>query len=57
MPGSRIPAPTPRRMSSDARRRQLLEVALELFAERGYHATSISHMIERADVARGTFYQ
>src|SRR6516162_6465795 len=57
MPGSRTPAPTPRRMSSDARRRQLLDVALELFAERGYHATSISHIIDRADVARGTFYQ
>lgn len=32
-------------------------MALELFAERGYHATSISHIIENADVARGTFYQ
>ena len=44
-------------MSPDARRAQLLSVALDLFAERGYHATSISHIIDKADVARGTFYQ
>jgi AcrR family transcriptional regulator len=46
-----------RRMSPDARRAQLLSVALDLFAARGYHATSISHIIEKASVARGTFYQ
>jgi AcrR family transcriptional regulator len=46
-----------RRMSPDARRAQLLGVALDLFAARGYHATSISHIIEKASVARGTFYQ
>ncbi|HVT08744.1 MAG TPA: TetR/AcrR family transcriptional regulator [Polyangia bacterium] len=48
---------TSRRMSPDARRAQLLAVALDLFAARGYHATSISHIIEKASVARGTFYQ
>src|SRR4029453_16987218 len=46
-----------RRMSPEARRSQLLSVALDLFAARGYHATSISHIIDRASVARGTFYQ
>jgi AcrR family transcriptional regulator len=46
-----------RRMSRDDRRAQLLGVALHLFAARGYHATSISHIIEKAGVARGTFYQ
>jgi AcrR family transcriptional regulator len=50
-------AAAPRRMSPDARRAQLLTVALDLFAARGYHATSISHIIEKASVARGTFYQ
>ena len=50
-------AAAPRRMSADARRAQLLEVALELFGARGYHATSINHIIEKASVARGTFYQ
>jgi AcrR family transcriptional regulator len=44
-------------MSPDARRAQLLAVALDLFAARGYHATSITHIIEKASVARGTFYQ
>jgi AcrR family transcriptional regulator len=52
-----MPPMRPRRMSPDARRAQLLNVALELFAARGYHATSISHIIDKADVARGTFYQ
>jgi len=46
-----------RRLPADARRAQFLDVALELFAERGYHDTSISHIIESASVARGTFYQ
>jgi AcrR family transcriptional regulator len=49
--------PPVRRMSRDDRRAQLLDVALHLFAARGYHATSISHIIEKAEVARGTFYQ
>lgn len=40
----------------DARRAQLLDVALVLFGERGFHATSIADIIERAGVARGTFY-
>jgi len=38
------------------RRSQLLGVALTLFAEKGYHATSIADIIESASVARGTFY-
>ncbi|MEZ4272335.1 MAG: TetR/AcrR family transcriptional regulator [Myxococcota bacterium] len=42
--------------SKDARRAQLLGVALELFGEKGYHATTISDIIARAKVARGTFY-
>ena len=49
--------PRVRRLPRDARRAQLLDVALEQFAERGYHDTSISHIIESASVARGTFYQ
>ncbi len=38
------------------RRRHLLDCALEVFAEKGYHAASISHIIKKAGVARGTFY-
>jgi AcrR family transcriptional regulator len=46
-----------RRLSRDERKAQFLGVALDLFAARGYHATSISHIIDKAGVARGTFYQ
>lgn len=38
------------------RRRELLDVALSVFAQRGYHQTRISDIIEAANVARGTFY-
>jgi AcrR family transcriptional regulator len=48
-------SPVPR-LSRPARRAQLLDVALTLFAERGYHAASISDIIGKAKVARGTFY-
>lgn len=48
-----VPEPSAQR---DARRAQFLDVALALFAERGYHQTSIADIIERAGVARGTFY-
>lgn len=37
-------------------RARILEAALEVFAARGYHATSVSDLVEAADVARGTFY-
>jgi AcrR family transcriptional regulator len=43
-------------MSRDSRRTQLLEVSLDLFAARGFHDTSIDHIIQKASVARGTFY-
>ena len=56
MAKARPVAPPARRMSRDGRRTQLLEVALELFGARGYHATSIDHIIQKASVARGTFY-
>jgi AcrR family transcriptional regulator len=46
--------PTPQ--SRDERRSQLLDVAMALFAEKGYHRTSISDIIAAASVARGTFY-
>jgi AcrR family transcriptional regulator len=40
----------------DKRRRELLDVALRVFSERGYHETRIADLIEAAGVARGTFY-
>lgn len=40
----------------DERRRQLLEAATGVFASKGYRNASISDIIARAGVARGTFY-
>lgn len=39
-----------------ARRQQLLDAAAWAFARKGYRAASISDIIDRARVARGTFY-
>jgi AcrR family transcriptional regulator len=38
------------------RRRQILEAAKEVFADAGYHGASINAIIEKAQIARGTFY-
>src|SRR5438105_12197107 len=38
------------------RRRQILAAAKAVFAEAGYHGASIHAIIERAQIARGTFY-
>lgn len=48
---------SPRAQAARAQRRaRLLESAREVFAQRGYHATSITDLVEAAGVARGTFY-
>jgi AcrR family transcriptional regulator len=38
------------------RRQQILGVAREVFAKRGYHAAKIEDIVAAAGVARGTFY-
>jgi AcrR family transcriptional regulator len=38
------------------RRRQILDAAKHVFADAGYHGASIGAIIERAAIARGTFY-
>jgi AcrR family transcriptional regulator len=38
------------------RRRQILDAAKHVFADAGYHGASINAIIERAGIARGTFY-
>ena len=43
-------------MHAAERRDQVLACATELFAESGYHRTTVGHIVERASVARGTFY-
>lgn len=35
---------------------QIMNVALELFAEKGYHATSISDIAKRAKISKGLLY-
>jgi AcrR family transcriptional regulator len=39
------------------RHRKLLRSAIEVFADKGFHDTSVDDIIERADIARGTFYR
>jgi AcrR family transcriptional regulator len=46
---TRLPAP--------ARRRQLLDVALTVFAARGYHATAMNDVAEAAGVTKPVLYQ
>lgn len=38
-------------------RRALLDTALTLFAEKGYHATSVADIVQAAGVGHGTFYE
>ncbi|MBV9255899.1 MAG: TetR family transcriptional regulator, partial [Actinobacteria bacterium] len=45
--------PTLRERQAEATRQLLVSVARELFAERGYAATSVEEIITRAGVARG----
>ena len=39
-----------------ATRRAILDAALELFAERGFHRTTVPAIVEAAGVGHGTFY-
>jgi AcrR family transcriptional regulator len=50
-----LPDPTtPQRAQT---RQALLEAAERLFAERGYHETSVPAIVQAAGVSQGTFYQ
>jgi AcrR family transcriptional regulator len=55
--GSRTRASGGRRLTADARRRQLFSVALSLFAERGYSATTMDDIAEAAGVTKPLVYQ
>ncbi|MDB5101152.1 MAG: Transcriptional regulator, TetR family protein [Cyanobacteria bacterium RYN_339] len=41
----------------EARRDQILDAAVAVFGEVGYHAANVADIIAKAGVARGTFYQ
>jgi AcrR family transcriptional regulator len=55
--GGEAAAPKRSYKAAEDRREQILECALETFATRGYHATSIADVCTAAGVARGTLYQ
>lgn len=43
-------------MAKKTRKQKLIEAGIQLFAEQGYHRTTVSDIVEYADVAQGTFY-
>ncbi len=43
-------------MPQEDRRREIKQAALQVFAERGYQAATVGHIVARAGVAQGTFY-
>jgi AcrR family transcriptional regulator len=43
-------------MGKPERRQQILNVARDVFAKRGYHAAKIEDIVAAAGIARGTFY-
>ncbi len=44
-------------LRADDRRAQILEVAKQVFAERGYHEANVADICEAAKIGRGTLYQ
>ena len=54
LPAGRLPAA---RLPADRRRRQLLDVALDVFAGRGFHGTSMDDLAEAAGVSKPVLYQ
>ena len=46
-----------RRLTAEQRRQQLVAVALELFARRGYRATTMDDIAEAAGVTKPLLYQ
>jgi AcrR family transcriptional regulator len=52
-----VERPTSSRLPAAERRRQLLEVALETFAAKGFHETSMNEVAEAAGVTKPVLYQ
>ena len=55
--GDAAPARARVRMTGTQRRQQLIEIARALFAERGYDATSIEEIAQRANVSKPVVYE
>src|SRR4030088_2423479 len=49
--------PTATRLPAPRRRRQLLDVAVEVFAERGFHGTSMDDVADADGVTKPVLYQ
>lgn len=47
----------PRRTNKEAKRRFILDVALELFNEKGYDHTTMDDIAEKAGIGKGTIYE
>jgi AcrR family transcriptional regulator len=56
MPIAITPHAAPRQRRKEARPQELLDAALELFAEKGFAATRSEEVAARAGVAKGTLY-
>jgi AcrR family transcriptional regulator len=57
LPTGRAPVEQSRReRKKDETRHRIFHAAIELFRERGFEATTVDDITERADVARGTFF-
>jgi AcrR family transcriptional regulator len=44
------------RQKKDAKRTAMMQAAVRVFAEKGYHAATVRDIVQAADVAIGTFY-
>ncbi|MBB5075792.1 TetR/AcrR family transcriptional regulator [Nonomuraea endophytica] len=50
------PAPRRRRLSAEDRRRRILQAAMAVFAQRGYHAASMAEIAADAGIAASVIY-
>src|SRR5215467_12189307 len=57
MPQTRSARPTSQRLPRQARRKQLLGAARQVFVARGYHAAAMDEIAERAGVSKPVLYQ
>ncbi|TGK11608.1 TetR/AcrR family transcriptional regulator [Leptospira fletcheri] len=53
----RTKPPSPIANRAEARREQILEAALEVFSEKGYHETGIADIAGRLNIGHGTCYR
>jgi AcrR family transcriptional regulator len=49
--------PMPKIVDRDAKRAELVHAALSVFADRGYHRTTMQQVAERAGVSKGAVYE